>query len=137
MREVFERLPYGHKFTLSDGSVGYLRKFEEPELCSDESSDYFQRPKFGVDVVIEGGKLDHIEISAFQTGSGMAIGPTHAEEQNAGAHSITTDKADVAQTADSSAKWTASHGRGIGRHSTSSPGRARRGRGNTGGSRQR
>jgi hypothetical protein len=137
MQKVFELLPYGQKFTLSDGSVGYLRKFEEPELCPDENSDYFQCPKFGLDVVIEGGKLDHIEISAFQTGSGMAIGLTHAEVQNAGANSPATDKADVAPTSDDSAKWTASHGRGIGRQSASSPGGARRGRGNSGGSRQR
>ncbi len=137
MRKVFELLPYGQKFTLSDGSVAHLRKFEEPELCSDESSHYFLCPKFGVDVVIEGGKLDHLEISAFQTGSGMAIGPTHADEQNAGANPLTTDKADVAQTTDNSGKWTASHGHGIGRHSTSSPGRTRRARGDSGGSRKR
>jgi len=90
MREVFARLPYGQKFTLSDGSVGYLSKLSEPQLCANQSSYYFERPQFGVDVVIEGGKVDHIEISAFQTGSGMAVGPAGAE-QRASANSPKTD----------------------------------------------
>ncbi len=81
MKEVFARLPYGQQFTLSDGSVARLEKLSEPELCPNENSDYFQRPQFGVDVVIEGGTLDHIEISAFQTGSGMAVGPVNTDPQ--------------------------------------------------------
>ena len=54
MKEVFERLPYGQKFTLADGSVGYLRKLAEPELCSNQKSENYQRPHFGFDVVIGG-----------------------------------------------------------------------------------
>ena len=50
MREVFERLPYGQNFTLSDGSVAHLEKLAEPQLCSNESSDHFERPHFGIDV---------------------------------------------------------------------------------------
>ena len=52
-----------------------MQKLSEPELCVTESSDRFQRPHFAVDVVIEGGTVDHIEISAYQTGSGMTIDP--------------------------------------------------------------
>ena len=96
MQQVFARLPYGQKFTLSDGSVAHLEKLSAPELCPDEGSHYYQRPTFGVDVVIEGGKLDHIEISAFQTGAGMALGPA---------------KADAADAPKHLGKWTASHGR--------------------------
>ena len=84
MRQVFERLPYGQKFALSDGSVCYLEKLAEPELCSNQSSDHYLRPHFGFDVVIEGGPLDHVEIYAFQTGSGIAVAPP-----NAGAKAMT------------------------------------------------
>jgi hypothetical protein len=77
MRAVFARLPYGQPFALSDGSVARLEKCTEPAKCDTEGSPYHGRPQFGVDVVIEGGKLDHVEISAFQTGSGMAIGRLH------------------------------------------------------------
>jgi hypothetical protein len=122
MKAVFERLPYGQKFTLSDGSVGHLRKLAEPELCSNQSSDHYQRPHFGFDVVIEGGTLDHVEIYAFQTGSGKAIGPA-AAEQNASANSQKPDEAATAQTPGSAINWTASHGRRTGRPSGSSPSR--------------
>jgi hypothetical protein len=109
MREVFARLPFGQKFTLSDGSVAHLSKFVEPELCANESSEYYQRPHFGVDVVIEGGKLDHVEISAFQTGAGMAVDPTIAGAK------ASTD----AQTPEEPGKWTASRGRKTAGHSES------------------
>jgi hypothetical protein len=109
MREVFARLPFGQKFTLSDGSVAHLSKFVEPELCPDEGSEYYQRPRFGVDVVIEGGKLDHVEISAFQTGAGMAVDPTIAGAK------ASTD----AQTPEEPGKWTASRGRKTAGHSES------------------
>ena len=33
MREVFERLPYGQKFKLSDGSVAHLEKLAEPDCA--------------------------------------------------------------------------------------------------------
>ena len=72
---VFALLPYGQEFRLSDGSVARLEKLAEPELCRNEHSENYERPCFGVDVVIEGGTLDHVEISAFQTGWGMAINP--------------------------------------------------------------
>jgi hypothetical protein len=75
MRAVFALLPYGQEFRLSDGSVARLEKLSEPELCRNEHSENYERPCFGVDVVIEGGTLDHVEISAFQTGWGMAINP--------------------------------------------------------------
>ena len=80
MREVFARLPYGQEFRLSDGSVARLEKLAEPELCRNEHSENYERPCFGVDVVIEGGTLDHVEISAFQTGWGMAVNPAIAKE---------------------------------------------------------
>jgi hypothetical protein len=128
MREVFARLPYGQKFTLSDGSVGYLRKLAEPQLCSNESSHYFECPHFGVDVVIEGGKVDHIEISAFQTGARMAIGPTDAVNR-ASANSPKADETGTAQPPENSPNWTASQGR----HSTSPARRTRRERGDGGG----
>ena len=75
MREVFARLPFGKEFRLSDGSVARLEKLCEPQLCRNEHSENFERPYFGVDVTIEGGKVDHVEISAFQTGSGMVLDP--------------------------------------------------------------
>ncbi len=34
MQEVFARLPYGQKFTLSDGSVAYLDKLSAPSPSS-------------------------------------------------------------------------------------------------------
>ncbi len=61
----FARLPYGRKYTLSDGSVAHLEKPPAPESCTDQGSHYYQRRTFGVDVMIEGGKLDHIENSVF------------------------------------------------------------------------
>ena len=106
MQQVFARLPYGEKFTLSDGSVAHLEKLSAPELCPNEGSHYYQRPQFSVDVAIEGGKLDHIEISAFQTGSGMALGPAIADAAEAPKHL---------------GKWTASHGRPASRDSASTP----------------
>jgi hypothetical protein len=124
MREVFARLPYGQKFTLSDGSVAHLSKLSEPELCPNESSDYFQRPQFGVDVVIEGGKLDHIEISAFQTGSGMSVDPKTAQP-NAGTHATKPDGGDAAEMEGRGGKWAASHRRGAGGHSASGSPRTR------------
>src|SRR6516165_2057087 len=81
MREVFARLPYGQEFKLSDGSVARLEKLFEPELCRNEHSENYERPCFGVDVVIDGGTLDHVEISAFQTGWGMAINPPPADRE--------------------------------------------------------
>jgi hypothetical protein len=81
MREVFARLPYGQEFRLSDGSVARLEKLAEPELCRTEHSENYERPCFGVDVVIEGGTLDHVEIFAFQTGWGMAINPPAADRE--------------------------------------------------------
>jgi hypothetical protein len=80
MREVFARLPFGTKFTLSDGSVATLEKFCDPQLCDSEGSQYHERPYFGVDVTIEGGKVDHVEISAFQTGSGMVVDPAELHQ---------------------------------------------------------
>jgi hypothetical protein len=106
MQEVFARLPYDQKFTLSDGSVAHLEKLSAPELCPNEGSTYFQRPQFGVDVVIEGGKLDHVEISAFQTGSGMAIGRSNADQQTNTQTLI--GKGDTAETAAPAGKWSAS-----------------------------
>ena len=108
MQRVFEQLPYGQKFTLSDGSVAHLEKLSAPELCPDESSQYYQRPQFGVDVKIEGGKLDHLEISAFQTGSGMALGPAKPESAEEPKHA---------------GRWTAAHGRTGNRNSASAPAR--------------
>ena len=108
MQRVFEQLPYGRKFTLSDGSVAHLAKLSAPELYPNESSHYYQRPQFGVDVEIEGGKLDHIEISAFQTGSGMALGPAIA------------DSADGPKPV---GRWTASRGRAGSRNAASPPAR--------------
>src|SRR5262245_41001616 len=81
MREMFARLPYGQEFRLPDGSVARLEKLAEPELCRNEHSENYDRPCFGVDVVIEGGTLDHVEIYAFQTGWGMAIKPAELQVQ--------------------------------------------------------
>jgi hypothetical protein len=81
MREVFARLPYGQEFRLSDGSVARLEKLFDPELCANQHSENYERPWFGVDVVIEGGMLDHVEICAFQTGWGMAINPPVAGQE--------------------------------------------------------
>jgi hypothetical protein len=122
MREVFARLPYGQKFTLSDGSVAHLEKLAAPELCPNERSDYFQRPHFGVDVVIEGGKLDHIEITAFQSGSGMAVGPPDAKPDTrvrlAGA-----DERKAASDSEHPGAWAASEKRGGGDRSAPPPSR--------------
>jgi hypothetical protein len=133
MQKVFERLPYGQKFTLSDGSVAHLEKLAEPQLCSNEQSDHFERPHFGIDVKIEGGPVDFVEIYAFQTGSGMAIGPTNAD-QKAKATPPREDEAGTAQTPDTSRNWSASHGRGTGGQSPTSARRPRRSRGEGGGS---
>ena len=89
--------PHGQKFTLSDGSVAYLSRLSEPELCANQSSDCYQRPHFAFDVVIEGAKLDHVEIYAFQTGSGMAVAPPRADAK-AKAESLTTSEGDTART---------------------------------------
>src|SRR5262249_26147361 len=59
----------------SDGRMARLEKLAEPELCPNEHSENYERPCFGVDVVIEGGTLDHVELYAFQTGWGMAMKP--------------------------------------------------------------
>jgi hypothetical protein len=80
MREVFARLPFGTTFTLSDGSVATLEKFCEPQLCDNEGSQYHERPYFGVDVKIEGGKVDYVGISAFQTDSGMVVDPAELHQ---------------------------------------------------------
>lgn len=73
MREIYARLPYGEKFQLSDGSIAYLRKLSEPKLQNSEHQHYPDVPRFGVDVIIEGGKLDHLELFTFQTGWGSAV----------------------------------------------------------------
>ncbi len=70
-----------------------MEKLSEPELCVNESSDYFQRPHFAVDVMIEGGTLAHIEITAFQTGSGMALGPT-TDQQKVKTDPLAADEGD-------------------------------------------
>ncbi len=75
MQEVFARLRYGPEFTLSDGSVARLEKLSEPGLCGNEHSENYERPYFGVDVVIESGRLDRVGISAYQTGWGMVVDP--------------------------------------------------------------
>ena len=124
MQEIFARLPYGQKFTLSDGSIAHLSKLSEPELCPNESSHYFQRPQFGVDVVIEGGQVDHIEISAFQTGSGMAVGPKTAQPK-AGRDSVNMDGGDAAEMEERPGKWAASERRGAGSHSPAGSPRTR------------
>ena len=136
MREVFARLPYGQRFTLSDGSVAYLRKLSEPELCGNQSSDHYQRPHFGFDVVIEGGKLDHVEIYAFQTGSGMAIAPPRADA-NAKEESRTTGEGDTALTPENPGRWAASQERRTGGHSASRSSRTKPERGKGGPSQER
>jgi hypothetical protein len=136
MQKLFERLPFGQKFTLSDGSVGCLRKLAEPQLCSNESSDHFERPHFGVDVKIEGGPVDFVEIHAYQTGSGMALGPAGAERR-ANANSPQANEAADAQTPDTPTNWAQSHGRETGRHSKSSPSQPGRRRGTGGNSPRR
>jgi hypothetical protein len=118
MREVFARLPYGQKFTLSDGSVASLSKLSEPEFCANPSSDFYQRPHFGFDVVIEGGKLDHVEIHAFQTGSGLAIAPPRADA-NAKTEARTTGEGNTPLTLENPDRWAASPARRTDRHSAS------------------
>jgi hypothetical protein len=132
MQEVFARLPYGQKFTLSDGSVAHLEKLSAPELCPNEGSTYFQRPQFGVDVVIEGGKLDHIEISAFQTGSGMMVELSKAEQQ-ADTQPLMTSEGDTAETPAPAGKWSALERSGAGGCSATrqSPSRPERGKDGT------
>ena len=120
MQQVFARLPYSKKFTLSDGSVAHLEKLSGPELCPNEDSHYYKRPQFSVDVAIAGGKLDHIEISAFQTGSGMALGPTIADAKG-WPQSRNTEDGKSADAPESLGKWTASHGRAVIRDSASPP----------------
>jgi hypothetical protein len=136
MREVFARLPYGQKFTLSDGSVAYLRKLSEPELCANPSSDFYQRPQFGFDVVIEGGKLDHVEIYAFQTGSGMAIASPRADA-NAKTESRTTGEGNPALTPENPDRWAASQVRRTGGHSASRSSRTKPEQGKGGPSQER
>ena len=82
MREVFARPPYGQEFRLSDESVARVEKLAEPESCRNKHSENYERPCFGVDVVIEGGTLDHVEIYAFQTGWGMAMKPGELEVES-------------------------------------------------------
>jgi hypothetical protein len=132
MQEVFARLPYGQKFTLSDGSVAHLEKLSAPELCPNEGSTYFQRPQFGVDVVIEGGKLDHIEISAFQTGSGMAVGPSKVDH-HANTQTLMTSGGDTAETPAPKGQWSAFEHSGAGGYSATrkSPVRPERGKDGT------
>ncbi len=67
MQEVYARLPYGQKFSLSDGSTAYIKKFSEPKLRDDGQRG------FGFDVQIEGGKLDHIEFAVRDSGYGRAL----------------------------------------------------------------
>jgi hypothetical protein len=67
MREVYARLPYNQKFTLSDGSIAYIKKFSEPKLRDDGQRG------FGFDVKIEGGQLDHIEFAVRDSGFGRAL----------------------------------------------------------------
>jgi hypothetical protein len=131
MQEVFARLPYGQKFTLSDGSVAHLEKLSAPELCPNEGSTYFQRPQFGVDVVIEGGKLDHIEISAFQTGSGMAVGPSNADQQ-ANTQPLMTSGGNMAEIPAPVGKWSASQRSGAGEYSATRQSATRHERGKDG-----
>ena len=82
MREVFARLTYGQEFKLSDGRVARLEKLFEPDVCRNERSENHERPCFGVDVVIDRGTSDHVEITAFQTGWGMAIKPPKGKHEN-------------------------------------------------------
>jgi hypothetical protein len=63
MQAVFDRLPYGIKFTLSDGSIGSVGKFSPPNMRDGEA-------QFGFDVRFEEGtsRLDHIEFLVTQSG---------------------------------------------------------------------
>lgn len=66
MQELYARLPYGEKFQLSDGSVGFVKKLAEPYIRDG-------RTQFSFDVIIEGGKLDHLEFVCKNTGGGGAV----------------------------------------------------------------
>jgi hypothetical protein len=122
MQQVFDRLPYGQKFALSDGSVCDIEKLAEPELCSNQNSDYYLRPCFGFDVVIEGGPLDHVEVYAFTTGSGMAVAPRTAGAKATAPLPATSD-GDVTGLVEKPGTWTASRGRRAGDHSATRPSR--------------
>lgn len=67
MQEIYARLPYDSSFTLSDGSVCKLKKFVAPKICKQEGHQYYDMPYFGFDVIIEGGKLDHLEFETEPT----------------------------------------------------------------------
>lgn len=80
MQEVYARLPYGQKFQLSDGSTAYLKKFIEPRICPYENHSFTGSPQLGFDVVLENGKLDHIEFAVFQSGWGRALAEPIVDE---------------------------------------------------------
>jgi hypothetical protein len=81
----------------------------------------------------EGGKLDHLEIYAFQTGAGMAITPPRTDA-NAKAESLTTGEGDTALTPENVGQWAASQERRTGSHSGSRPSRIKPERGKGGAS---
>lgn len=80
MQEIYARLPYGQEFTLSNGSKCKLKKFVPPKISHrDCEHQYEGRPECAFDVIIEGGKLDHLEFYIFQTGGGgFCINPPKA-----------------------------------------------------------
>ena len=82
------------------------------------------------------GKLDHVEIYAFQTGSGMAIAPPRADA-NAKVESRITGEGDTALTPENPGKWAASQERRTGGHAGSRSSRAKPERGKGGPSQER
>lgn len=72
MREIYARLPYDQEFTLSDGSKCRLKKFVGPRFCT-RDGPYHGAGELAFDVVIEGGKLDHLEFFCFNTGGGGMV----------------------------------------------------------------
>ena len=69
LREIFHHIPKNHAFTLPNGIIGTTRTFYEPKQNS-ETGEY----SFGIDVIIEGFPVDHIEFTMKNTGHGGFVG---------------------------------------------------------------
>lgn len=65
LEHFFRSVPYGHRFALSNGMEGELKKFIDPRMG--------EQPEAGIDVVLlkDGVQIGHIEIMIRQTGWGM------------------------------------------------------------------
>lgn len=69
MQDIYARLPWEQEFKLADGSTAKMVKFVSPKISTTEN-ERKGSPCFAFDVIIEGGKLDHLEFYCYQTGGG-------------------------------------------------------------------